>query len=328
MTVGLLDTPAINAGADILVDWLELAAFFDEYRRARMDDLAGSDRTQQEAPPDNFEDEDLEDDRLRVDIENEVRLRQAALQDAYPFELDDTGEELTLARPLDDPSTAFYLLCLIASHITKSPILLAPPDAALVTRMRNRVFQVLGTLAVAGLVHGPAVSVGYPRETKETILEVLSRAERWGSGLIPRDKPGRHAAPKAKDGGIDVIGWPRRDRPPPPWVMFGQLASGLNWVDKPADLEFTTFMDDFFDQQGCQPTFTTLIPYRVIDQLLFVRESKRHKSLCDRTQAPLHALRGLGLPAEGIELDEVGNVGQIVDWIQDYRQAALQSRVA
>jgi hypothetical protein len=321
----LVAAPASDASPELLVDWLELVSFFDVYKRARVDEITGSLKTQEEVPPENFGDADRDDDLMREAIENEVNTRKKALKEAYPFDLDGLGEELHLLQSIDTPRAAFYLLCLIASHVTKSPILREPPNDDMVCRMRNRVFQVLGTLAVAGFVQGPAVSVGYPRETKESILDVLARAEKWGIGMIARDKPGVHAIPQAKDGGIDVIGWPQADRPPPPHVYFGQLASGNNWRGKPANLEYDNFMDDFFDGRGgAQHNFVTLIPFRVIDALTFDRESKLHKAIFDRHRAPLHALRALDLFANGVEMDEAGNVDQIVAWLVDYRTVALR----
>lgn len=326
MVPSLVATPANGAGPDILVDWLELVAFFDTFRRARVDDITGSLKTQEEAPPEDFGEADRVDDVMREAIENEVNARKKALQAAYPFDLDDSGEELQLLHALETPQAAFYLLCLVASHVTRSPILRETPSEALVRQMRNRAFQVLGTLAMAGFAQGPAVSVGYPRETKEAILDVLVRAELWGIGLTPRNKPGVHAVPQAKDGGIDVIGWPTTDRPPPPHVYFGQLASGNNWRGKPADNEYPNFMDDFFDSRGgSQHNFVTLIPFRIIDELTFIRESKIHKAIFDRHRAPFHALGALALSEGGIEMDEVANVSQIADWLIAYRAEALAS---
>lgn len=329
MAIQNIATPAINAGADILVDWLEFVAFFDEFRRARIDDLAGSKRTQLEEPLEDIAFADQQDDRLREAIENEVTARKQALQGAYPFDLDGNGEELQFIGNHEQPATCFYLVCLIASHVVGSPILAEPPAADLVHRMRNRVFQVLGTLAVAGVAQGPAVSVGYPRETKEAILDVLRRAEEWGFGLAPRDKPGRHAVPQAKDGGIDVIGWPMADRPPPPEIWFGQLASGKNWEGKPTMLEYHNFVADFLEDNGTgQHSFMTMIPFRLIDDQQFQRASKNHKYIADRSRAPLHALQALELPDRGVRLDEIQNVGQVVDWIRDYRQSVLGAQVA
>lgn len=328
MALRNITTPANTAGADLLVDWLELVAFFDQFGRARVDDLAGSNRTQQEETTEDFGAADQDDDRLREAIENEVNARKKALKEAYPFNLDEYGEELQLVGGRDEPATCFYLVLLIASHVTGSAILVEPPSEALVQRMRNRVFQVLGTLAVAGLVQGPAVSVGYPRETKEAILDVLRRAEEWGFGLAPRDKEGRHATPSAKDGGVDVIGWPVADRPPPPLVMFGQLASGNGWVKKPMMLEYDNFIADFFEDRGTgQHIFLTMVPFRLVDELQFQRASVIHRYIADRCRAPLHALQALELPARGIPLDEVGNVGQVVEWIQEYRQSVLADQV-
>lgn len=324
MPLNNLVAPAINAGSDILVDWLELVAFFDRYHRARLDELTGAEQAQQETPEQDFGAADQGDDRLREAIENEVGARKTALNGAYPFDLDEHGEQLLLVGDLDEPATCFYLVFLIASHVAGSSILVQPPSDELVRRMRNRVFQVLGTLAVAGIANGPAVSIGYPREVKETILEVLRRAEGWGVGLTPRDKPGMHANPRAKDGGVDAIGWPSSDRPPPASVYFAQLASGLRWEDKPMLLEYDNFIADFFDDQGTkQHNFMTMIPYRLVDDLLFQRASKVHRYIADRCRGPLHALNALGLAERGVQMDEIGNVGQVIDWVRSYRDSVV-----
>lgn len=319
-----LASPATNADPETLVDWLELTAFFDAYSRARIDDITGSREEQAEVPEERFGHNDREDDRLRLAIEREFEERKRFLGDAYPFELGEDGEEFRLIQPIDEPAACFYLLCLVASHITRSPILLQPPTGRLEARLRNRAFQVMGTLAIAGVANGPAVSVGYPRETKETILNVLQRAEGWNLGMIPRDKPGQHAEPRAKDGGIDAIGWPTCDRPPPAFVLFGQFASGWDWEGKPAYVEITNFMDDFFDIRGPeQHNYATVIPFRVRNQTDFVRANKNHRSLQDRTRAPAMALRGYRSALMGTPMDEHENVGQIADWLREYRETAL-----
>ncbi|WP_439572653.1 hypothetical protein [Phreatobacter sp.] len=322
MTKRIVVPPPVEADVSVIVDWLELTSFFDHFGRARVDEIAGSFKTQEETPPDNFGDADRDNDNLREGIENEVLARQKALGDAYPFALDDTGEEFRLERQIDDPRASFYLLCLIATHISKSVILSQPPCDKLVYKLRNRVFQVLGTLAVAGFAQGPAVSVGYPRQTKEGILTVLARAQQWGSGLIARNKPGKHANPRANDAGIDVIGWPQSDRPPPPHIYFAQLASGKNWTLKPAMLEYSNFMDDFFEEHGtAQHNFVTIIPHRIFDELTFTRQSKTHKAIFDRHRAPRHALAALQLHDRGVLMDEACNAHQIYRWLRQYRRS-------
>lgn len=324
MVLNFISTPPKNAKPDILVDWLEFVAFFDQFGRSRVDEVTASNRVQLEEPPEDIGEADQIDDRLRESVENEVEERKKALQQAYPFSLDENAEELQFLGAWDEPSSSFYLLCLIASHVSGSAIVSVHPSSKLIDRMRNRVFQVLGTLAVAGLARGPAVSIGYPRETKEKILDVLRRAERWGFGLAPRDKPGRHATPRAKDGGVDVIGWPHADRPPPATVWFGQIASGQNWEGKPTKTEYDNFMNDFFEDRGTdQHNFLTLVPFRLFDNIHFQRQSNVHKYLCDRFRAPFYALTALTLHNSGTNIDEAQNVGQIIEWIRDYRQSVV-----
>lgn len=322
--MAVLALPASNAGSDVQLDWLELRAFFDEFSRARLDELTGGRRMLEEEQAEDIGEFDQADDTFRAEIEVELNKRKAALGPAYPFDLSGDGEEVAMLAKADTVGACFYLLCLIASHISKSSILNAPPAGEILERFRNRIYQIMGTLAVAGRVNGPSVSLGYPRETKETILDVLRRAEGWGFGLAPRDKPGRHAQPRAKDGGIDVIGWTGDYRTPPFTIVFAQLASGHNWVDKPAELEYPNFVNDFLEDRGTsQHSFVTLIPFRVTDELLWQRQSVVHRYLCDRCSAPKHAFDGVTLANSGVNVDEIGNVGQLTAWIADYRAFAL-----
>ncbi|MBU9710122.1 hypothetical protein KSP24_24925 [Paenibacillus sp. AK121] len=177
---------------------------------------------------------------------------------------------------------------------------------------------------MAGHAGGPAISLGFPRETKESILEALRRAEGWGIGLKARDTPGRDHQPRSKDGGIDVIAWPHQLRPPPASIWFGQLASGHNWVDKPASLEYNQFMNDFFEDRGSgQHNFVTLIPFRITDGHLWRRASNQHGHICDRFTTPKHALVGIALARSGMNMDEAANLAQLTGWIADYRVFAL-----
>lgn len=322
--MAVLAFPASNAGSDVQLDWLELRAFFDEFSKARLDELTGGRRTMEEEQAEDVSEFDQADELFRADIEAELTKRKADLGSAYPFDMSNDGEEIVMIAQSHSINACFYLVCLIGSHISRSSILNAPPEGEILTRFRNRVYQIMGTLAVAGRAGGPAISVGFPRETKESILDALRRAEAWGFGLAPRDKPGRHAQPQTKDGGIDVIGWPQENRPPPAVIWFGQLASGTNWIDKPADLEYAQFMNDFFEDRGTgQHTFVTLIPFRITDNLLWNRASIKHKHICDRCSAPRHALTGATLAGAGMNMDEVENLSQLTEWIADYRVFVL-----
>ena len=145
--MALLALPASNAGSDIQLDWLELRAFFDEYSNARLDELTGGRRTLEEEQAEDIGEFDQGDDAFRADIEDELNNRKTALGPAYPFDLSQDGEEVVMITQADTVGACFYLLCLIASHITDSPILNAPPDGEILARFRNRIYQIMGTLS-------------------------------------------------------------------------------------------------------------------------------------------------------------------------------------
>jgi hypothetical protein len=319
-----LRVPAPGATKDNLCDWLELSAFFSEFSKSRLDELSAGMKTLEEEAPSDIGDRDAEDDHMRSEIEQEIDERTKKLGDAYPFQLSADAEELILRIDYHAPEAAFYILCLVASHVAASPVLATPPTGASERQMRRRAFQVLGTLAMAGWASGPAVSVGWPRETKETILEVLARAEAWGVGLKPKNQPGRHANPHDKDGGIDAISWRLNPEPPPRFVAFGQLASGNDWRNKPVKADVHPFLNDFFEDHGTgNHVFVTVIPHRVADQNVFQSECQRHGNLAYRLSAPRHALDGLRLASEGVPMDEAANFEQIGQWLFEYRAFAV-----
>ena len=162
--MALLALPASNAEAHVQLDWLELRAFFDEFGKARLDELTGGRRILEEEQAEDFAEFDQADDTFRAEIETELNNRKNDLGDACPFDMSDDGEEIELIAQADTANACFYLLCLIASHITRSPFLNAPPEGEILSRFRNRIYQIMGTLAVAGRAGGPAKVI--PPESK------------------------------------------------------------------------------------------------------------------------------------------------------------------
>lgn len=320
MATKALASPANDADAATLVDWLELTAFFDRYEQSRLDEIAGLLALQEGETEENIADRDAENERLRELIEGEVRAREQSLLEAYPFALSDDGEVLTLKAKDKRSASSLYLLCLILSHVTKSPILLHPPADGHVRDVRRTHFQIFSTLAVAGYIDGPALSLGWPRASGESILEVVARAVDGSGTGSARAAPANTANPAAKDGGIDVLGWqPAPDRPPPTAFWFGQAASGLNWRPKSAKDEHPEFIRDYFDVgPQCNQSFITISPERVA---AFWMESKslRHGTILDRTRAPLAALKGLRLHRDGGTVDEALRAYLLPLWVGRYR---------
>ena len=321
-----LAAPATDAPVEDLVDWLELTAFFDEYEVARLDAILGSFKLQEDGSEHDIGDADLSEEDLRQSIENEVQRRADALVHAYPFVLSDDGEVLAFKSKTDRSSPSIYLVCLILSHVTKSAILKLPPEDGAVRDVRRRHFQIVSTLAVAGHVGGPALSLGWPRVDGGSILSVVARAcDRSGTG-VARATPGQLANPAAKDGGIDVLGWtPANDRPPPTSFWFGQAASGHGWADKSSRDEEAEFSRDYFDTPPqCNHAYVTICPFLVpIAEL--ERKSRRHGVVLDRTRAPLAAIKGLELAKSGVWVEEVGQSHKIALWVGRYRKAVREA---
>jgi len=86
---------------------------------------------------------------------------------------------------------------------------------------------------VGGYTNAEVVSFGFPRATGTSFLPALQQAwSRYGSYCIHSDN---HYGfdDKLKDGGIDIIAWrPFADRFAATFIMFVQVASGLDWKDK------------------------------------------------------------------------------------------------
>ncbi|WP_165828116.1 hypothetical protein [Rhodovulum sp. BSW8] len=333
-------TPELNAEDHVLVDWLELVAFFNEFRTARLDELDAAIEEQFEAPADDEPDEDTDDlgdanggniakidaakERLRESIENEVDFRTTDCANAYPFRLGADAEELILVEDWQDDKFTPYLTCLITTHLTKKSLFDFEVSGDLIQRLRNRVFQVLSTFAMAGLASGSAASIGWPRSDKSDIIATLKRAETRGAGFRTRDTPGRYTPPNEKDGGVDVIAWQIDVRPPPIFFYFAQVASGHNWPGKPVSTHSKLFERHYMDDaHRGNVNYATLLPFRIVDEDQWNNEHVIHGALLDRTRLPKHAVIGQALARGGVEMDEAENMPQVLSWLQEFRATAL-----
>jgi hypothetical protein len=329
MATKVLSAPPIGADIFIVVDWLELEAFLSPFGLASVDDVISSQFMQSEDAEVDIAEGDRQQEDLRSAIEAEVDFRSSALGDAYPFELSGDGEQLEIAcaDEVHDAASA-YLLCLILSHVTNSPILRVPPDPELVRQARKRLFQILATLAAAGHAHGGAVSLGWPREKKESIIDVVARATLNAGTGQARAAPHNLEPKGAKDGGLDVLAWTRAaDGPPPEVFYFVQAASGNNWVGKSARDDHVQFLTCYFDTHPmCNPAFLTVCPFRLTaDEKQYNQMS--HGAISDRTRAPAMALAGLQAAALGHDIiDEVGNFSLIAKWVARYRRENRSAR--
>ncbi len=317
-------TPVLTDSVTVLVDWLELIAFFNEFNIARLDVLRGALREQEEEPENDIGERDRATEKLIEHIENEIAEREHFCNGSYPFVLSDDAEELKFNGEWNSEEYSFYLVCLLTSHLTKNSLFDFKTETDLEIRLRNRVFQVISTFAMAGLANGSAVSVGWPRENKQTVLQTLNRAQDWGAGFTTRRQTGEYVASQEKDGGIDVISWSTVDRPPPTIFYYAQVASGHNWKGKPVKIHIEVFEPNYFEYppRG-NKAFATLIPFRVTDVQLWINEHTKHGTILDRTRLPYYAKKGLDLKKSGTPMDEADNIPQVTEWITDFRDHAL-----
>lgn len=324
-----LSSPPAGSDIYIVVDWLELTAFLSPFGLSSLDDAISTQKIQSDEAVKDIGEKDRREEALRTSIESEIEFRQTALGAAYPFVLSDDGEQLTFicGEELADPVGA-YLLCLILSHVTNSPILSVPPNPEMVRQARKRLFQILATLAAAGHASGGAVSLGWPREKKETIIQVVGRAtagaQTGQAWLVP------HAVePKgAKDGGLDVLAWRAApDGPPPESFYFVQAASGNNWVDKSARDDHKQFLTCYFHTHPmCNIAFLTVCPFRLSAATKQYNQIS-HGTISDRTRAPIMALAGLQAAAvDGAVIDEAANYPIITKWLSRYRRENRSAR--
>lgn len=324
MPAKVLSPPPASAEDWLLVDWLELSAFFSPFCEASIDDAISTREIQEDEAEEDIGEKDAEEDEWRSLIENEIEERQKALTDAYPFELSDDGEQLKFTGQDDLAGPyASYLVCLILSHVTRSPILNIPPQPAHIREARKRLFQIIATLAAAGHAQGGAVSLGWPREKKETIIEVVGRATAGAQTGNPRAAPLGMAPKGAKDGGLDVLAWrPAPDGPPPEAFYFVQAASGHNWEEKSAKGDYEQFLTCYFDvSPGGNPAFITICPFR----LPFEKKEYAtiaHGMISDRTRAPARVRDALAIAAQNDNhlIDEIENFASLSKWLKRYRR--------
>ena len=323
----VLSRPATQANVATQIDFLELAALIDPSGRVRIDTLIGDRLLQAEEAEDDTGNADRAKDEFIESIENEYNVRAKALGQSYPFRMSDNVEELTLHNHDGDHLAGSYLVCLIASHIGgRSDLQLAIPSeeglcAEIITRMRKRIFQMIGTIALAGRANGSAASVGSPRVERETISETMNRAFERGFPIPIRAEPNPMASGQAKDHGVDVVAWEKTCPPPSALVWFGQIASGRNWRDKSVIDAARRFASAILEDAPPNKNHATIIPFNFDAD---TRETKAiwhyHGYILDRKRLATNFKSGLDLSTDGIEMDESQNTNIALEWVNEFVQ--------
>lgn len=222
----MLTTPSSDESNAVFSDWLEFRAVlkgtasFSELPRA----------WEEEYGEDEVSDMDVLTEETQISIGREIDKRKLFLQGAYPFLVD--SNSIILKDDLREEQYA-YLLCLYLSsaetHILDQDI----------TDHERKLFQLVSTVSASGYFDADAIWFGFPRPNHDGFHTALKKAfgERIKEGIVC-EVPPLGTNTNIKDGEIDVIVHKKmNDELPGQLLFYGQIASGINYVDKPLTKE-------------------------------------------------------------------------------------------
>jgi hypothetical protein len=329
MGLDLLKAPERDAAPELLVDWLELAAFFDEDGRVNPMRLVEQMDLDTEGDDPGFEDTDTYRESAFGGMGAEIRRRTSALGNSYPFRLTDDASGFEFV-PDNQHAAAqnTYLFTLILSHAPTSDIL---PSEAVPTEVELRaardVFQVCATAAAAGHTGGPAFSIGWPRPQKKAFLDALRGA--WvhcrDGELV--DAPSRSAPASLKDDGIDILAFRKElDGGLTQGFLVGQVASGHNWPDKSAVPVAKLFIMEWFKRApASRAEPVTFIPFALSSDADEVRRVwALHEYIVSRTRLASLVAKALRLAQDaGTFVERIQELESVTSWVDRHRRHVL-----
>lgn len=267
-----------KATRSVMADWVELTALTAAHGTASWGDLVRSQQVRDDADHrvehDDVSGEDLDGEitdsqyeNLTAEVGDELQFRSDSLGVLYPFEFSVIRGRWTLsARPIpqagDTSACLTYKTCLFISGFRRG--LLRSPSkehtAAISDCMQRVAYLVAGEL-----VGGDAHWFGWPRPDSTTTMRTgLERLiERLRHGVIKVADP-EWTSGHEKDAGVDIVAWRSfLDGRPGSLVLYGQVASGLDWTEKPVSPDFLKayFNDWFIDEPAAHYVPATFIPF-------------------------------------------------------------------
>jgi hypothetical protein len=228
----LLIPPQIDLPATYLADWIELYATSTEYQTCPLEKLWDAVEISGDEFP-SGEEEDVCKEQLLGRTYRELERRIEALEEAYPYKISKGGSSI-IHVPVGDqtPGMLAYNLSLRISINCAGVV--ADDTIPKITPHERNLFQACANLAAAGYLGGRVYAFGWPRPDRTSLLSALKKVEEamGGEGILKTSPP--EVAKYAKDDELDVFAWlPHCDGPGWALTLWGQVASGRNWSEKP-----------------------------------------------------------------------------------------------
>lgn len=274
----MIELFAPKATRSVMADWVELGALSASRASASWADLLRAVQLPDDADhgidTENPSGEALEEEitgaayeSLLGDVADELRYRASTLGDNYPFLLRARSGKWSLQlRDVQSSSGSsahlVYKTCLLISAFRHN--MLRSPDYDHARQMSDCMQRV--AYFVAGeVIGGEAHWFGWPRPDSTTTMRTALEAllVKLKHGAVKLDDPDWTNGHE-KDAGIDVVAWRSfRDGKPGSLVLYGQVASGLDWTSKPVTGEFLKayFNDWFVDEPTSHYMPATFIPF-------------------------------------------------------------------
>ena len=319
------DVTGASIDFDQAADFLELAAFFADDRKALVSDLAN-----QAAIGAANDHADLDEEMCNGEEElvsgtvKRMETRRRALDGAYPFKLDHDGNILTYI-PIDDSfgKTAYVLSLVLSNLKALSPILdgsgIHPSDGE-VARLRQY-FQYFATAALAAEIQGHSWSFGFPRPDGSGFLDKLQRIwQTLGDGRVEAQAG---APRRPKDDQVDVFAArPHPDRLPGFPLAAAQVATGRNAKDKSLKGHLGAFRSRWFARQPVTEFVAYMIvPFAWADEE-FVDNVRVMGNVLHRLRVPRRVAEARRLVEEGATVEGYDRLPEAVQWVADYRRRA------
>jgi hypothetical protein len=336
----------LDAEVSVLVDWFELATLSSANHATNLAEVKNQIEMQRDTQEENWSEEDEFVEDLQTKISSKVAQRRKALGENYPFTISDDGKQFVVREQLGTGGT-IYVFCLIVSQAIDSHLV----TGSLVPQLTNQdrdLFQVCATLCAAGSCAGPAISFGWPRQDRTTIIEKLKQIEVDLHSQV-RNEPLPGVSPQVKDDEIDVIAWRREnDGLQPTLYLLGQAASGRGWKDKsPRNAIDNFFHQTWFSVQPPMQAMAALFipfapdeneaPFEGYDEAapgaggaggVAYLQGLKLGTIYSRYRLPYYAALASNLLANGVApIERIGDLPALEQYVAEYR-ALLEQEAA